>query len=71
MRFTSNICFNSIKIWYYAHLVIKVTSVYSGLNKDSDENENHLINILKDHEIIPDIIDDAAHADILQVCILY
>lgn len=35
--------------------------------RDAEENEHHLLNILKDHEIIPDIIDDATHTDILEV----
>lgn len=35
--------------------------------RDAEENEHHLLNILKDHEIIPDIIDDASHADTLEV----
>lgn len=35
--------------------------------RDAEENEHHLLHILKDHEIIPDIIDDAPHADVLEV----
>lgn len=35
--------------------------------RDAEENDDHLLNILKDHEIIPDLIDDAPHGDILEV----
>lgn len=35
--------------------------------RDAEENDDHLLNILRDHEIIPDLIDDAPHADILEV----
>lgn len=35
--------------------------------RDAEENDDHLLNILKYHEIIPDLIDDAPHADVLEV----
>lgn len=37
--------------------------------RDAEENEHHILNILKDHDIIPDIIDDATHTDILEVSV--
>lgn len=40
---------------------------YDNLKRDAEENDHHLLNILKDHEIIPDVIDDASHADLLEV----
>lgn len=39
--------------------------------RDAEENEHHLLNILKFHEIIPDIIDDASHADTLEVMCIH
>lgn len=39
----------------------------NGFKRDAEENDDHLLNILKDHEIITDLIDDAPHADILEV----
>lgn len=40
---------------------------YNSQKRDAEENEHHLLNILKDHEIIPDVIDDATHTDLLEV----
>lgn len=39
----------------------------SARKRDAEENDDHLLNILKYHEIITDLIDDAPHADILEV----
>lgn len=47
-------------------LVVHCTA-RNGYKRDAEENDDHLLNILKDHEIIPDLIDDAPHADILEV----
>lgn len=41
--------------------------LHSNQKRDAEENEHHVLNILRDHEIIPDIVDDASHADILKV----
>lgn len=48
------------------YLLVTV-SPQNRFKRDAEENEHHLLNILKDHEIIPDIIDDASHADTLEV----
>lgn len=53
-------------------VVISVIARAASCNRfkrDAEENDDHLLNILKDHEIIPDLIDDAPHADILEVTI--
>lgn len=43
------------------------TRTRTSFKRDAEENDDHLLNILKYHEIIPDLIDDAPHADILEV----
>lgn len=48
-------------------LLAAKSSAHHGFKRDAEENDDHLLNILKDHEIIPDLIDDAPHADILEV----
>lgn len=55
-------------LFFYCFL-LKADS-FSQQNQDTEVNEHHLLNILKDHEIIPDIIDAASiapSADILEV----
>lgn len=56
----------AMKVLFYLYFLMEVES-FSQQNQDTDENDHHLLNILKDHEIISDIIDDASHADILEV----
>lgn len=52
--------------------LVATSTARHGFKRDAEENDDHLLNILKDHEIIPDLIDDAPHADILEVnCIVY
>lgn len=46
---------------------VSFTNCLYSAKRDAEENENHLLNILKYHEIIPDLVDSAPHADILEV----
>lgn len=57
----------SVKFIIFTYLLVAVNS-HNRLRhqRDAEENEHHLLNILKDHEVIPDIIDDASHADTLE-----
>lgn len=57
---------NYLILLILSSLVAKSTARNS-FKRDAEENDDHLLNILKDHEIIPDLIDDAPHADILEV----
>lgn len=58
----------SLNVVICAYFLVTVNSQNcSRQRRDAEENEHHLLNILKYHEIIPDIIDDASHADTLEV----
>lgn len=63
---------NNTKLYLFLLIVSSLLSKSrgwrnNGWKRDAEENDDHLLNILKDHEIIPDLIDDAPHADILEV----
>lgn len=60
-------CTNVLILLFVFCIVIESRQLRSDKKRDAEENEHHLLHILKDHEIIPDIIDDAPHADILEV----
>lgn len=63
-RFT---CINVLFLFILLILAAQSRQPRGDKKRDAEENEHHLLHILKDHEIIPDIIDDAAHADVLEV----
>lgn len=63
-RFT---CINVLFLFVLLILAAQSRQPRGDKKRDAEENEHHLLHILKDHEIIPDIIDDAAHADVLEV----
>lgn len=67
-RFT---CINVLFLFVLLILAAQSRQFRGDKKRDAEENEHHLLHILKDHEIIPDIIDDAAHADVLEVRIFY
>lgn len=61
---------NSLKCFLWLAVFLASMEKLNGRywpKRDAEENDDHLLNILRDHEIIPDLIDDAPHADVLEV----
>lgn len=53
----------------YLFAFIQCNSRHNLYERHTDENEQQLLNILKDHDIIPDILDDALETSSLEVYI--
>lgn len=51
----------------YAVAVVHCKRRHNLYKRDTEDNEHHLLNILKDHDIIPDILDDATETNLLEV----
>lgn len=54
-------------IFIYAFAVVHCNRQHNIYKRDVEDNDHHLLNILKDHDIIPDILDDATETNVLEV----